>query len=205
MQSIANIDNIANKVSNNKKIITKINNYKRLFVEPSLNINDRKIVENEIEILQSSLINNENIGGDELSLILQKYNLNSKLLENLEIIYLLKNCIIKGEITMIIAPPGMGKSSFALASAIHCLESNSIENVIYLDLDNSLVTLADRKINNIQDKYKNKFKYLHGSSISKYEMKHITSMMSQSELNKNSFHLFKPLDSVVFPEILLKI
>ncbi|MDQ7021580.1 MAG: hypothetical protein Q9M91_07215 [Candidatus Dojkabacteria bacterium] len=69
-----------------------------------------------------------------------------------------------------------------MATAVFCLENRSINNLLYLDLDNSLVTLSDRKINKLKDKYNGKFKYLHSSSVSKTEMLHVLNVLSKASL-----------------------
>ena len=176
------ITEIENKVKMTNQIISKIRRLEKLSLELSITAYDREIIELEINKLKKSIKNGEQIDGIELSRVLDKFDIDSSDFQNLIVEYLIDDCIIKGEITMIIAPPGQGKSSFAVACAVYCLRNKSIENVLYLDLDNSLITLADRKINKLKNKYKEKFKYLHSSSASKTEMLHILNMLSKASL-----------------------
>ena len=180
MESIAKIKE---KVNIAKKTVAQIKELERLSLEVCVDAEDRKIIDQKILKLKSTLKIGAKIKENELDEILNKYDLDSSLLENLKVEYLIDKCIIKGEITMIVAPPGAGKSSFALSVATKCLKDNVLKSVIYLDLDNSLITLADRKINQIQIKFKNKFKYLHGYKVSKAEMLHILNTLNSSFLN----------------------
>lgn len=176
------ITEIKNKVKMTNQIISKIRELERLSLEFSIDEKDRKIIESEIQELKKSIKSGVKIDEIELSNTLAKYDIDSSNYENIKVEYLIENCIIKGEITMIVAPPGQGKSSFAIATAVFCLKNRSIDNLLYLDLDNSLVTLSDRKINKLKDEYKDKFKYLHSSSVSKVEMLHILNILSKASL-----------------------
>jgi len=179
MKSIAEI---VKKVKVNKQIISEIKQLENLSLEFSIDGKDRKIIESEIQKLKKSIHSGVKINEVELSQTLEKYDIESSDFEDIKVEYLIENCIIKGEITMIIAPPGQGKSSFAIATSIFCLKNRSIDNLLYLDLDNSLVTLSDRKINKLKDEYKDKFKYLHSSLVSKVEMLHILNILSKASL-----------------------
>ncbi|RLA77786.1 MAG: hypothetical protein DRG78_16600 [Epsilonproteobacteria bacterium] len=176
------ITEIQNKVKITNQIISKIRELEKLSLEFSIDENDRKIIESEILELKKRIKNGVKIDQIELNKTLEKYDLDSTDIEDIKVEYLIDNCIIKGEITMIVAPPGQGKSSFAIATAVFCLKNRSINNLLYLDLDNSLVTLSDRKINKLKDKFNDKFKYLHSSSVSKTEMLHILNILSKASL-----------------------
>ncbi|RLA80269.1 MAG: hypothetical protein DRG78_11315 [Epsilonproteobacteria bacterium] len=176
------ITEIKNKVKITNQIISKIRELERLSLEFSVDERDRKIIESEIQKLKKSIKSGVKIDEVELSKTLEKYDIESSDFEDIKVEYLIENCIIKGEITMIVAPPGQGKSSFAIATAVFCLKNRSIDNLLYLDLDNSLVTLSDRKINKLKYEYKEKFKYLHSSTVSKIEMLHILNILSKASL-----------------------
>ena len=179
MKSISEIEK---KVKNTNKILFKIKELEKLSLEFSITVEDRKTIELEIIKLRNGIKNGTKIDEIELGKTLDKYDLDSADIEGIEVEYLIDNCIIKGEITMIVAPPGQGKSSFAIATAVYCLKNRSINNLLYLDLDNSLVTLSDRKINKLKDEFNEKFKYLHSSSASKIEMLHILNILSKASL-----------------------
>ncbi|MDD3834352.1 MAG: hypothetical protein PHS42_02660, partial [Sulfurimonas sp.] len=115
------ITQIKQKVANNKKIMQQIKELKNLSLERSLNKNEREIIIAEIKKLQISLSSHPKIGADELLNSIKKHELDGARLENIEVEYVLNKCIIKGEITLIVAPPGQGKSSFALSVASYCL------------------------------------------------------------------------------------
>ncbi len=178
MLSIAEIEK---KVKVTKQVILKIKKLENLSLELAVDEKDRKIIESEIKKLKKSIKNGTKIDENELSSMLEKHDIASSDFENIKVEYLTP-CIIKKEVTIIIAAPGRGKSSFAVGSAVFCLENKLIDNLLYLDLDNSLVTLSDRKINKLKDKYKGKFRYLHSSSVSKSKMLYILNILSRASL-----------------------
>ncbi len=177
------ITQIKQKVANNKKIMQQIKDLKSLSLERSLNTKEREIIVNEIEKLEKILQTSQKIESNELLHSMKKHDLDGRILENIEVKYVLDKCIIKGEITLIVAPPGHGKSSFALSVAHHCLSLNLIQNVIYLDLDNSLVTLADRNLHKLKELHYDQLQYIHSTTASKHDMQHLLMMMSNSILD----------------------
>lgn len=177
------ITQIKQKVANNKKIMQQIKELKCLSLERALNIEERKIIANEIEKLEKSLEIYHKMQSSELLINMKKHELDGARLENIEVEYVLNKCIIKGEITLIVAPPGQGKSSFALSVANYCLSLNMITNVIYLDLDNSLVTLSNRNVHKLKELHCDKLQYIHSTTASKHDMQHLLMMMSHSVLD----------------------
>lgn len=105
---------------------------------------------------------------NEITSLLQKYDLNFSKVENVKFEYLIENLIVKEEITMIAARPAVGKSltTFAMVSMI--LLNNKISKVIYLDGDNGLTTLKERKVHVVKERHGEKLIYLQGLKSSEF-------------------------------------
>ena len=177
------ITQIKQKVAFNNKIIKTINELQQLSLSRWLSKDERASIALEIEKLATSLESNDRIENSEILESMKKYDLDGAQLQSINVEYVLERCIVKGEITLIVAPPGHGKSSMALAIAHHCLSFYRIESVIYLDLDNSLVTLADRHLDKLKEFHQNKLKYIHNTTATKHDMQHLLIMMSNSVLH----------------------
>lgn len=65
---------------------------------------------------------------------------------NLELEWLVENFLVKQSLVMIYAGAGSGKSYFALYLSKFLLENNKIDNIFYLDADNSKSSLKERKV-----------------------------------------------------------
>lgn len=105
---------------------------------------------------------------DEMNSLFQKYDLNFSNVENVEFEYLIDNLLVKNEITMIAARPAIGKSLTTFAFVNMILLNNKISKVIYLDGDNSLTTLKERKVHFVKEKYGQKLIYLQGLKPSEF-------------------------------------
>lgn len=71
--------------------------------------------------------------------------------------WIISHCIAKGTITMYYGPSGIGKSWASLFTGVWCLKNKKntkITRVIYIDADNGLVTLNDRKIDRLISRLK---------------------------------------------------
>lgn len=92
---------------------------------------------------------------------LEKYELKpSKLHENIE--FLIDGILPKKLITIIYANGGSGKSFLALSLAKKLLENEAIKKIVYIDLDNPLNVLVDRRI---EELISSKLSYIHRSSL----------------------------------------
>ena len=92
---------------------------------------------------------------------LEKYELKpSKLHESIE--FLIDGILPKKLITIIYANGGSGKSYLALSLAKKLLENEAIKKIVYIDLDNPLNVLVDRRI---EEFIGSKLSYIHRSSL----------------------------------------
>jgi replicative DNA helicase len=128
-----------------------------------------KISELKTELENLNLIRElKNI--DEISSLLQKYDLNYSQVENVEFEYLIDNLLVKNEITMIAARPAIGKSLTTFAFVNMILLSNKVSKVIYLDGDNGLTTLKERKVHLVKEKHGDKLVYIQGLKASEFNV-----------------------------------
>jgi len=105
---------------------------------------------------------------DEMSSLFQKYDLNFSEVENVKFEYLIDNLLVKSEITMIAARPGVGKSLTTFAFVNIILLNSKVSKVIYLDGDNSLTTLKERKVHVVKKRHGEKLVYIQGKKTSEF-------------------------------------
>ncbi len=105
---------------------------------------------------------------DTLDSFFDKIDLDYKKVEEAKFEYLLDNFIVKNEITMIAARPNIGKSLTTFAAANMVLENKSITTVFYLDGDNGITTIKERKIHHIKQKWGKKLRYIQGRSSNEF-------------------------------------
>lgn len=104
---------------------------------------------------------------------------------NFEVEYLLDNFIVSGGITLVYAPPKNGKSCLAMSIAKYILDNHK-RAVYYLDFDNPIVSLKDKKIDEFICKYEN-FEYLHPDVICMDGKEALSSMVKDCEANSSSY------------------
>lgn len=112
--------------------------------------------------------------------IFDKFDINFEEIENVKFEYLMDNFLVKNEITMISARPGTGKSLLSVAAANMMLIQKNIEQVFYIDGDNSKSTLRDRNIHHLKKQHGNKFRYFVG--LSKNELWQIIHTLKKMDL-----------------------
>lgn len=123
------------------------------------------ILKNELENLNSI---KELKSIDEIASLFEKYDLNFSKVENVEFEYLIDNLLVKNEITMIAARPAVGKSLTTFAFVNMILFNSKVSKVIYLDGDNSLTTLKERKVHVVKKKHGKKLIYIQGLKPSEF-------------------------------------
>ncbi|MFS2056445.1 AAA family ATPase, partial [Variovorax sp. CT11-76] len=69
---------------------------------------------------------------------LRKYALTSERIRNHQVSWLINDFIISQSLGMIYAEAGSGKSYLAVFLALYMLKNDTINEVIYLDADNSI-------------------------------------------------------------------
>jgi len=95
---------------------------------------------------------------------------NRERLDKSEEVEYINKTLVKGEVTMLAGAPGRGKSLHALAEIVEALENNNVEEVFYLDMDNSESTLAERDLAGVAEKFEDRLFYVLGSTCTKIEL-----------------------------------
>ncbi len=96
---------------------------------------------------------------DNFEKFIRNYDLDIEKIRNKKVEYLYENFIVKNDITMFVARPGVGKSLISIALCNIFLEEQKISRVIYLDGDNSELTIHSRNIHLLKEKYGNRLNY----------------------------------------------
>ena len=96
---------------------------------------------------------------DKFEKLISDFDLDLKKLKNKKIEYLYDQFIVKNDIIMFVARPGVGKSLMALALCNMLLDAGKIERIFYLDGDNSHITIKSRNIEFLKNKFGNKLNY----------------------------------------------
>lgn len=118
---------------------------------------------------------------NELNFLFQKYDLNYSEVENVKFEYLIDNLLVKNEITMIAARPAVGKSLTTFAFVNMILLNSKVSKVIYLDGDNGLTTLKERKVHLVKEKHGEKLVYIQGLKASEFNV--VIKNLLKSNLN----------------------
>lgn len=122
---------------------------------------------NQINKLQDLQEKFENLNGeinlkkidDKFEKFISDFDLDLKKLKNKKIEYLYDQFILKNDIIMFVARPGVGKSLMALALCNMLLDAKKVKRVFYLDGDNSHITIKSRNIDLVKDKFGNRLNY----------------------------------------------
>lgn len=96
---------------------------------------------------------------DKFEKFISDFDLDLKKLKNKKIEYLYDQFILKNDIIMFVARPGVGKSLIALALCNMLLDAKKVKRVFYLDGDNSHITIKSRNIDLVKDKFGNRLNY----------------------------------------------
>ncbi len=154
--------------------LTSINEYlkqlKKYSYERQMIIVSAKIKEgdfskvNELQDIKEKLENIENKKDlrpidDKFEKLISSLDLDIQKIKDKKIEYLYDNFIIKNDITMIVSRPGIGKSLVSIALCNMFLEEEKIKRVMYLDGDNSELTVKSRNIHLLKEKFSSKLNY----------------------------------------------
>lgn len=118
----------------------------------------------DLQNLQEKL---ENIGNkkdlkqidEKFEKLISSLDIDIQKIKDKKIEYLYDNFIIKNDITMIVSRPGIGKSLVSIALCNMFLEEKKIKRVMYLDGDNSELTIKSRNIHILKEKFGSKLNY----------------------------------------------
>lgn len=96
--------------------------------------------------------------------------------------WLVPNFIKEQTINQFFGAGGAGKTSLSLAIAKYALENSTIEQVIYIDSDNSIASLDDNSITKFATSYKNYFYYYANYDPKRFESDFLTQECLQNVL-----------------------
>lgn len=119
---------------------------------------------NELQDIKEKLENIENKKDlrkidDKFEKLISSFDIDIQKIKDKKIEYLYDNFIIKNDITMIVSRPGIGKSLVSIALCNMFLEEKKIKRVMYLDGDNSELTIKTRNIHLLKEKFGSKLNY----------------------------------------------
>lgn len=117
-----------------------------------------------------------------------------KNVENQEFLY--PELLIKRNITTLVSPANTGKSALVFGMAKNLLDENRIENVLFFDPDSS-IGYVKNTVNDLLDKYEDKFHYFNGVKNDKSKMMDILLSMTLMKENKDK-HTLIILDGLQF-------
>lgn len=179
----------ANPISNLKAYIDEIKSlsYNRQIVKTTLQIQGGKL--EKIEELQNLKFQLDNVGSHinyqkndkNISNIFDKFDIDFAKIDSIKSEYLFDNFLVVNEITMISARPAEGKSLLTVALCNMLLQNDKIEQVFYLDGDNSAATLKDRNIHHLKQQHNNRFRYFCG--LQKIELQKIIQTLLKIDLS----------------------
>lgn len=116
----------------------------------------------------------------EFEAFINSLDLDVERIKNRKVEYLYDRFIIKNDISMIVARPGIGKSLLAVALCNIFLSEGKIKRVFYLDGDNSELTISTRNIPALKEKYNDRLNYFVDLTRSKYA--EIVNKLKKSDL-----------------------
>ncbi len=97
-----------------------------------------------------------------------KHDLDPDFVENAKFEYLYQNFLVKNEITMVAARPAIGKSLTVFSLSWMAIQRNAVDTVFYLDGDNGITTIKERKIHHIKQKAGKKLRYFQGKTSAEF-------------------------------------
>ncbi len=156
----------------------------RVILSSQAEINNNTTAE-VIETLQKKLsdLKDTKINSSDLNFLRNK-KINAEDL-NREVEHLIKGLLVKNTLNMWFASGGKGKSLLALSLSIKLLKENLINEVFYLDMDNSVIALKNRNLEKLINQISN-LRYIHKIKID--SPKKLLKDMSASALsNKELF------------------
>lgn len=157
------IDKIAKDLATKKAKIAELKKLQKMLDDELISDEQVAILEQEIEKLiveinqfapKKSLKKDKKIED-----FLASLDINFDEIESQKVEFLIDDFLMKNEVTMLVARPSTGKSLIAISVCNMLLYDKKIEQVYYLDNDNSRVTIKSRNIHVIKQKFEDKFRY----------------------------------------------
>ncbi len=103
---------------------------------------------------------------------------------NVKLEYLHPNFIVKGEMTLVAAPPASGKSLTSLKFSDLFLSMEKVQYVYYFDFDNGFITLKERKLDELYEKHMGNLIYIHPQNINDSEFNNLIMELQNCDLSE---------------------
>ncbi|OHE16108.1 MAG: hypothetical protein A2525_03525 [Sulfurimonas sp. RIFOXYD12_FULL_36_11] len=180
---------MANPIGSSINLYSYVQELRTDSINRQMSILGYKIAEGDFEAIAklqdlkdrlSSIDGNKKLKKDSFNNIFDKFDIDFEKVENVKFEYLMDNFLVKNEITMISARPGTGKSLLSVAVSNMLLIYKTIEQVFYIDGDNSISTLKDRNIHYLKKQHGTKFRYFVG--LGKSELWQIINTLKKMDL-----------------------
>lgn len=157
------ITQVKKDVASRKALKVERFNLSELLMDELLQPDEEKIVQLELSNIEQKL---EKYSKRALTIInqdflneLEEVRVKAEDLDGLKCSYIYPSLLVQNEITLIAAKPGSGKSLTMVSFSNMALISGEIDYVFYFDLDNSPVTLKERGIDKLEQRWGNRFQY----------------------------------------------
>ncbi|HIP47846.1 MAG TPA: hypothetical protein EYG92_02635 [Lutibacter sp.] len=148
------------KIKKNNEFKKRINKLKNILNDDTLTPSERDVIEKEISELEQKIDKPSFTSYSDVRKHF-KHKITSEDIEKAKEVNFIFDFVIENEITLIAAKPGTGKTFLSLILA-QIFVKNKNKYVLYLDGDNSLTTLKNRKVDNLLKKYE-KIDYVKGN------------------------------------------
>lgn len=179
------IDKIAQELAVKKAKIKELQKLELMLNDELISDEHIAILEIEIEKLMreiNSFSTKKTLKKDKkVEDFLASFDINFDEIESQKVEFLIDDCLIKNEVTMLVARPATGKSLVAVSMCNMLLHDAKIAQVYYLDNDNSKVTLKARNIHAIKKKFDDKFRYF--VALQDSDFVKIVEKLKQSDLS----------------------
>lgn len=146
------------KLQKNNELKQKIKKLKQMLNDDTITPKERKKIEEKIEDIEQKIDRPTYTSYSDVRKFF-KNRLSYKDVKNAKNVIFLYDFVVENEITLVAAKPGTGKTFLSLILA-HLFAKNKY--ILYLDGDNSLTTLKNRKVDNLLKKF-DSFDYIKGN------------------------------------------
>lgn len=180
---------VANPIGSSANLYSYVQELRTDSINRQITLLGYKIAEGDLKSIEeaqnlkdrlSGIEGNKKLKKDSFNNIFDKFDIDFEKVENVKFEYLMDNFLVKNEITMISARPGTGKSLLSVAVSNMLLIYKTIDQVYYIDGDNSISTLKDRNIHYLKKQHGAKFRYFVG--LGKSELWQIINTLKKMDL-----------------------
>lgn len=164
MEIISEVEKIKYEIAQKEQQALKIKELQSIINSEFITHDQSQVIQKRIMELKKETTNSDSRGIARLRKYRLSCNKTSNISEKTEYIY--PKLIEKSKIIMFFGGSGVGKTLLLCGFSNYGLENNSIENVVFFDFDNGIVSLKKRKYDLLADRWgSGVFDYLIGAEI----------------------------------------